>query len=172
MNFLDIILLIPLVYGLYAGFSKGLVKQLTGLIGIVLALLFSIKLSKSVAEFLIDNNIVNPGWSSVVGFAVTFLGIIIAVKLVGMLVKKTTDSIGLGFLEQILGGVFGALKAFLIVLVLLFFFVKINNFLDIIPPETITESKLYPYYEMGFAYLYDFWQPQNNTEVTWQSLSL
>lgn len=166
MNFLDIILLLPLVYGLYVGFSKGLIKQLTGLIGIVLALLFSIKISGFVSDFLMNNNMVNEGWASVAGFVIAFLGILIAVRLAGTLVKKTTDTIGLGIVEQILGGVFGALKAFLIVLVLLFFFVKINAFLDIVPAETLTESKLYPYYEMGFGYLAEFWQTNDNIQLT------
>lgn len=166
MNFLDIVLLLPLVYGLYVGFSKGLIKQLTGLVGVVLALLFSIKISGFVSQFLINNDMVNEGWASVAGFAIAFLAILIAVRLAGALVKKTTDTIGLGIVEQILGGAFGALKAFLIVLVLLFFFVKINTFLNIVPTEILTESKLFPYYEMGFEYLAQFWQMNNNTELT------
>ena len=83
MNFLDIILIVPLLYGLYAGFSKGLIKQLTGLIGIVLALLFSIKLSGIATQFLLDNQLVNEGWAAVAGFALTFLAILLVVKLIG-----------------------------------------------------------------------------------------
>ena len=165
MNFLDILLLIPLLYGLYTGFTKGLIQQLTGLIGIILALLFSLKLSKHVIEFLLAHQIVNESWTAVVGFSITFLGIIIMVKLVGMLVKKTIKTIGLGFVEKILGGIFGTLKAFLIALVLLFFFVKINSFMQVVPESMFQESALYPYYELGFDYLYEFWNPKT-TEST------
>ena len=160
MNFLDIILIVPLLYGLYAGFSKGLIKQLTGLIGIVLALLFSVKLSGIATQFLLDNQLVNEGWAAVAGFALTFLAILLVVKLIGSLLKKTTKTIGLGFFEQLAGGIFGALKAFLIVLVLLFFFVRINEFMDIVPTEIFENSMLYPYYQLGFEYIYQFWKPE------------
>lgn len=164
MNFLDIILLIPLLYGLYSGFTQGLIQQLTGLIAVALALLFSIKLSGYAVSFLTENAIVNEGWSGIVGFAITFLGIIIVVKFAGMLVKKTTRTIGLGFVERLLGAACGVLKAFLIMLVLLFFFVKINRFMEIVPDTLFTGSKLYPYYELGFSYLYEFWKPETTTE--------
>lgn len=165
MNALDIMLLIPILYGFYTGFTKGLIQQLTGLLALFLALLFSIKLTGYVIHFLEQNALVNESWRGVIGFALTFLGIIIAVKFMGSILRKTTKTIGLGFIESLLGAVFGAAKAFLVSLVLLFFFVKIDRFAEIVPSNLFTESVLYPYYEIGFDYLYQFWNPETKQDT-------
>lgn len=163
MSFLDIILSLPLIYGLYTGYSKGLISQITGLIGGIIATLLGVKLSGYTAIFLTEHNLINPAWAGIVGFVVTIAGIILTMKLAGAIVRKTTKTIGLGFIERIAGGVFGFLKWLIVTLVLLFFFVKINSVLKITPDKTFDESKLYVYYQEGFKYLHDFWKIDNNT---------
>ena len=54
MNYLDIILIIPLAYGLVQGLRKGLVKEIAGLLavvlGVYLARYFSLPASQALAE--------------------------------------------------------------------------------------------------------------------------
>ena len=56
MNYLDIIIVIPLLYGLIKGFSNGLVKEITGLLGLIIgvyvAVNFSSYLYPKFTEFL------------------------------------------------------------------------------------------------------------------------
>ncbi|MXV37264.1 hypothetical protein GO491_01040 [Flavobacteriaceae bacterium Ap0902] len=166
MSILDIILSLPLIYGLYTGYSKGLIRQLTGLIGGVVSILFGIKLSSYLRIYLVENDLVNPEWSAIVGFVVTILGILLALRIAGAIVRKTTQFIGLGFIEELAGAILGVIKFALITMVILLFFVKINNTLEITPKQTFAQSMLYPYYIEGFNYLYDMWSMKDNIDLT------
>ena len=56
MNSLDIVIAIPLLYGLIKGFTNGLIKEITGLLGLIIgvyiALNFSYYLHPKFEEFL------------------------------------------------------------------------------------------------------------------------
>ncbi|MGI9526911.1 MAG: CvpA family protein [Weeksellaceae bacterium] len=166
LNILDILLLLPLLYGFYSGYSKGLISQFTGLVGIVVAFLFGVKLSSYIGAYLLEQGIVNPAWSGIVGFVVTMMGIFLALKLAGNIVRRTSKFIGLGFIEKLAGGVLGSIKYGLIVMILLVFFVKLNQVLEIVPQGTLKESMLYPYYQTCFEAMYEYWNPKDNTNLT------
>ena len=56
MNYLDIIIVVPLLYGLIKGFSNGLIKEVTTLtallVGVYVAIKFSLYLEPKVAGVL------------------------------------------------------------------------------------------------------------------------
>ena len=45
MNYLDIALSVPLLYGLIKGFSNGLIKEITGLLSLVLGVYVAVNFS-------------------------------------------------------------------------------------------------------------------------------
>lgn len=45
MNYIDIILLLPLLYGAYRGFSRGLIIEVATLLGLLLGVYIAIKFS-------------------------------------------------------------------------------------------------------------------------------
>lgn len=157
MNTIDIILLVPLLYGLYTGYSKGIFRQLAGIFGLVLAVFFSMKYAYLVKDFLVNNELSTGQYAPVFSFVVAFLLVIIIVRLLGNLLQKISHKLGLGIVERLLGAALGVLKVFLMVSAFLFFFVKINTQLNIVPQKTFEQSLIYPYYEMGYSYLQYFW---------------
>ena len=91
MNYLDIALVIPIIYGLVQGFSRGIVKEITSLvsliIGVYIAINFSFYLDSYLEDFLKENKQIIP----IISFATVFAGTLIIIKILGYLLEKITN---------------------------------------------------------------------------------
>ena len=112
--YLDIIIAVPLLYGLIKGFSNGLIKEIIGLlsliIGIYVAVNFSIFLEQYLSGIFDNYEQVKP----ILAFVILFVATILIIKLTGGLVNKLTKALDLGFISRILGVIFGGVKIILI----------------------------------------------------------
>ena len=120
MNYLDIIIVILLLYGLIKGFSNGLVKEITGLLGLIIgvyvAVNFSSYLHPKVTEFLEGYEKFVP----IITFTTLFVVSALAILLLGNLLDKLTRLLALGIISRILGSIFGVLKIVVLFSFLLF----------------------------------------------------
>jgi uncharacterized membrane protein required for colicin V production len=113
-----IIFLFFIITAFQAGFIREIIGMSSALLGAVLAGLFY----SDVADTLlvsIDNNTT----ASVIAFLIIFVGISLSGQLLAMLVHPAVTILQLGIMDQLLGAMFGAVKAFFIVEVLLVLFV-------------------------------------------------
>lgn len=115
MTTLDIIILVVLGAGAIVGFSKGFLKQLASLLGLVAGLLIAKALYATVAERvflpLTDSLTVAQG----IAFVVIWLAVPLAFLLLASLLTKAMEAVSLGWVNRLLGVVLGALKAALLV---------------------------------------------------------
>lgn len=115
MTTLDIIILVVLGAGAILGFSKGFLKQLASLLGLVAGLLIAKALYATVAERvflpLTDSLTVAQG----IAFVVIWLAVPLAFLLLASLLTKAMEAVSLGWVNRLLGTVLGALKAALLV---------------------------------------------------------
>ncbi|MCK4406508.1 MAG: CvpA family protein [Bacteroidales bacterium] len=125
MNFLDIILILPVIWFAYKGFTKGFIIELTLLVALVLGVFIAINFSYFAADFLTDNTKIAHKYISIIAFVITFIAIVIAAFAVGKLLEKVINLILLGFINKIAGCLFGILKAAFILSVIIFI---INSF--------------------------------------------
>ncbi len=125
MNFLDIILILPVIWFAYKGFTKGFIIELTSLVALVLGVFIAINFSYFAADFLTDNTKIAHKYISIIAFVITFIAIVIAAFAVGKLLEKVINLILLGFINKIAGCLFGILKAAFILSVIIFI---INSF--------------------------------------------
>ena len=136
MNTLDIILLIPLAFGGYLGYKKGLLLELIGIIALVLAIIGSFKLLNDAIR-LLSKYI--PEYSSFVPF-IAFLGlfiiILILISLLGRFLKKIIDLTILGSLDNLLGTILGIFKWAFLISLLIWLFTQINVRI----PESLTQD--------------------------------
>lgn len=143
MNWLDIVLAIPLVWGLYKGFTKGLILEAATLVALGLGIYGAMRFSNFSAGFLKTQ----LGWSStylpVVSLAVTFLGIIILVYLIAKLIESAVKAAALGPFNKLAGAAFGVLKFALIFSVLIFIVKAVEKNIEVIPKEIKTASILF-----------------------------
>lgn len=120
MNYLDIIIVVPLLYGLIKGFSNGLIKEVTTLsallVGVYVAINFSLYLEPKVLGVL-------GGYEefiSIIAFTILFLVSVLCIKGIGLMLEKLTKALALGIISSFLGGIFGFSKVVVIFSFLLF----------------------------------------------------
>lgn len=143
MNYLDIFFIIPLVWGFWRGFIKGLVVEAATVISFGLGVYGGIKLSDTVADLLRKWFGWNSEYLPVIAFAVTFLGILIGMYFVTRLVEKAVDGAALGMVNKLAGGAFGALKFAMVVSLILFVVEAIEKNISVIPADKKEGSLLY-----------------------------
>jgi len=138
MNYLDIVIAIPLLYGLIKGFTNGLIKEITGLLGLIIgvyvAINFSSYLHPKFEEVLGGYEQFIP----IIAFATLFIVSVLMIKILGYIIDKLTKALALGFVSRILGAIFGFLK----VVVIFSFLLAIVSDYDLIDKNTQDESVL------------------------------
>ena len=143
MNYLDIVLGIFLLLGLYKGIKNGLLIEVASLVAIILGVYGAINFSFYAAEYL-DNQVDwEPATRNLLAFAITFIVIVLIITLTGKLLTKLAEVIMLGILNRILGGLFGILKVAFILSVILMFVSSLAERLNFINEETKESSVLY-----------------------------
>ena len=120
MNYIDIILLLPLLYGAYRGFSRGLIIEVATLLGLLLGVYIAIKFSGYTEDFLRDFLNLSSESLSYVALGVTFLIVVVAISLLGKMLTKLIDIISLGMVNKLLGTVLGIAKYFVFLCIALF----------------------------------------------------
>jgi membrane protein required for colicin V production len=143
MNWLDAIIVVVLILSLVTGFINGLVKEVASLAALILGIWGAIRFSSFTAGKLYDYFDMTGRYVGIIAFLITFALIVVLIHFIGILADKVVNAASLGFINRILGIVFGLLKAVLIMSV---FFVVLNA-LDarrsFLPKKTIEESRFY-----------------------------
>jgi membrane protein required for colicin V production len=120
MNYIDIIICIPLVWGLYKGFTKGLIIEAASFIAFGLGVWGGIHFSDFIAHKISEWFNWHSPYLPIVSFAVTFLIIVILVYFFAKLIQRMVEGMALGFINKIGGAIFGSLKFALIMSVVIF----------------------------------------------------
>ena len=161
LNFIDIALVCLLFYGLVRGAFRGFFVEIASLLALVLGVYGALHFSSFTANLLA--NYLDLEYLPLLAFAITFVGIIIGVSWIGKLLTKLAKVILLGFLNRLLGALFGMCKWLVICGVLIWLLGQINAFFPLLPEELIKESVCFePLQELG-AYLFD--KIDNNKNV-------
>ncbi len=127
MNSIDIILLILLLAATIRGFIKGIIKELAGLVGVILGIFIGINGSSYTVDIFKNTFGVNDSWIKPAAFIVTFILVIIIIKLLAILLDKFLSSIGLSFLIRIGGAAIASIKAFFIIGIILIVLLQTNK---------------------------------------------
>ena len=126
MNYLDIIVAVPLLYGLIKGFSNGLVKEVTSLLALFIGVYVAINFSEYLEPKFINILDGSQEFVPVFAFVVLFLVSVLCIKILGFFIDKLTKVLALGIFSRIFGAVFGFSKVVVIFSFLLFSFADYN----------------------------------------------
>ena len=143
MNYLDIILCIPLVWGLYKGFTKGLIIEAATMIAFGLGVWGGIHFSNYIALKISITFDWHSAYLPIVSFAVTFLGIVIIVYFIAKMIQRLVEGMALSAVNKIGGAVFGALKFALVMSVVIFMIDAMEESYPMISFKTKEGSLLY-----------------------------
>lgn len=111
-NWLDILLAAIVLAALVVGLVKGFVRELVGLIVIVVGIIVAARFYGPVASFA-GTFIKNPVAAKFVGFLILFLAVLIGGGILAGLIAKLTKG-SLGFANHLLGGAIGCLEGMLV----------------------------------------------------------
>ena len=139
MNYLDLIIAVPLLYGLIKGFSNGLIKEVTALLALVVGVYVAINFSEYLEPKVVDTLGGYEEFVSVIAFGILFLVSVLCVRTLGFVIDKLTKALSLGIVSRFLGGIFGVLKVLVIFSFLLFVITDYN----LVDKETKESSVLF-----------------------------
>lgn len=143
MNFLDIIFVIPLLWGAYKGFSKGLVLEMASFVALGLGVWGGLKFSYVSAEYLSKLFDISVKLMPLISFSVVFIIIVVAVFLLAKLLQSILKKAALGLINRLLGLVFGVLKFAFILSIILNLINVFNKEVEFITSEKKDSSLLY-----------------------------
>ncbi|MCB8998682.1 MAG: CvpA family protein [Bacteroidales bacterium] len=144
MNYLDILLAIPLAFGIYRGFTKGFIVSVASLLALILGIYAAIHFSDFMAGYLENWFHPNPKYMPVLSFTVTLLFVVIIIRLLGWILDRFAKAIALGLVNRLLGVVFNLLFWGFILSVIISIMDNGIRGNSLISPETKEESLLYP----------------------------
>jgi len=143
MNWLDAFIVIVLILSLVMGFINGFVKEVASLAALVLGIWGAIKFSSFTAAKLYDYFDMTGRYVGIIAFIITFALIVVIIHFIGVLADKIVNMASLGFINRILGIVFGLLKSVLIMSVCFSILNAIDAKKPFLPKKTIEDSRLY-----------------------------
>jgi membrane protein required for colicin V production len=143
MNYLDIILAIPLLWAIYKGFTKGLIFTVASLVALILGVYGSIHFSIFFEEYVIRWFNPSEKYLSVISFSLCFLIIVIVVHLLAYFIDRLVKAVALGMINRLAGVVFNIIKVAFILSIILSVFNTFNRYGGLIPEEDRSESILY-----------------------------
>ncbi len=143
MSVIDIIILIPLIYGLIRGLFRGLFKEIASLLGIVFGLVAARLWADSVAAILMSMFESSETIMLPVAYILIFIIVAIGLNVLAFFIEKLLSFAMLGWLSKLAGGLFGMLKFWLIISVLVLAFDAINQHVKLVDDVTISKSVMY-----------------------------
>jgi len=158
VNYFDIIILLPIAYGLVRGIINGLVGEITSIVavscGVIAAKIWAAPLAVEFEEVFM--------WTKsaceMIAYLLLFIGVVLSLTLIGKLFSKILSKLRLGGMNKILGGIFGAAKLTIIVSVVIMGVDLLDTRFHFIKEETKSAS-------IAYKPLCDF------ASTTWDSVS-
>lgn len=139
MNWLDIVLLVPIAFFAWRGFSTGIIGEVLGLVGLIAGIFITFAYMKP-ASVMFESFFENPDYAVIAAGVTLFVGTLIAFQLLAWFLKSVLKLAKLNSLNRIAGLGFGVLKASVVLSAALLLLVGFR-----LPPEQIrNESVLYP----------------------------
>jgi len=106
MNAFDIIVAVILGYSLIRGLFRGLVKEVSSIIG-VLGGFFAAHSYYAVVAHYLTGVVANPAYRNILSFLIIFCGVLVVVNVMAMVLKYLLKIVFLGWLDRLGGVVFG-----------------------------------------------------------------
>lgn len=139
--FIDFIYLTLLIVALIKGYSKGIVVALCSVLAVIAGLVAALKLSDRLAEVLFSHQaILAARWAPLVSHILVFTIVVILVRLLAKVIKKSLKMVLLGWADRLAG----ALLYGLILTVICSAFLWLGTKMTLLKTETLTASKTAP----------------------------
>ncbi|MBN1597475.1 MAG: CvpA family protein [Bacteroidales bacterium] len=141
--FFDIVFIIAFIWAFIKGYNKGLILQAATLAALILGIYGSIKFSSFTAKLITEKTEYTGEYLSLIAYALTFIGIVVAIHFLARMAEKLLEAISLNFLNRILGALFNIIKYAFIISALLVVINTVDRKVHFLPQDKIDSSILY-----------------------------
>ena len=138
MNFIDLIIIAIISYGIIRGYSKGLIVEISSFFGIFISFFFFFFIDNLMSQQIVKYINLNIDIVNIISFIIIFG---LSYSLIIFFAKgftKLAKIIYLGLLNSLMGSVFGGLKLLLILLIV----TKVIFSINLLSFTIVTESSL------------------------------
>lgn len=139
VNFLDLIIALPLGYLIFKGYRRGLIFELASLAGLIVGSIVAVRF----AHWFASSVGLKGDNAYLIAFFLLFIAVVFLSMLVGKLVERSVKLVHMGFANNIAGAISGLAKGVCIIGVLLYFITFIDLKERILTKETKQASMLY-----------------------------
>ncbi|TVR42149.1 MAG: CvpA family protein [Cryomorphaceae bacterium] len=143
MSYIDLLILVPLLWGAVRGFMKGFIVSVGSLVALALGIYGAIVFSDQLGLYLQREHGMEGPFMPVVAFSLVFLAIVVGVYFLARIIQKTVEMAALGLVNKLAGSLFGIMKAVLICSVVILLLEKIHFYVPFLPEEQIQNSFVY-----------------------------
>jgi membrane protein required for colicin V production len=135
----DILIAAAIIIGVWRGLSTGVIRQLAGIAGIIIAFVMGVQLMGPIGEALSGVLGISEGVGRVLAFILIVIGVHVLLAITARLLETILGILRLSSIERGLGGVLGGVKAALIASVVLL----VLAVFDVPSERSRTQSALY-----------------------------
>ncbi len=140
MNPFDMAIVVILGYCVIRGIFRGLIKEVFSAIALVTGFYVAYYYSETVS-LMLSEWITAPAYIHIISFVLLFCIVFLIITVIGLLLRFIVKIALLGVLDRIFGGVFGALKAIVIISLV---YLLLTTFLPRGGRSMVLKSKLAP----------------------------
>jgi len=144
MNPFDILIVTILTYGLIRGVFRGLVREVSSIVGVLSGFYAAYTYYPPVAR-LLSPWISNSAYLNIISYMAIFTTVLVIVGIIAVIIKYLLNIAYLGWVDRVCGALFGALKGGLVSCVL---FIVLTAFLPK-GASLIKNATLAPYVSRG-----------------------
>jgi len=141
VNWLDFVLAILIAFSVWRSFSKGLTREVIGLLSVVVGIFLATWFYSS-ASVLVAPYLSSPTAAKLCGFLMVFVGVLLLGSLAGFILGKLLKVTGLSFFDRLLGAGFGVIRGLLIAAALV---MAMLAFAPEAKADAVAHSMLAPY---------------------------
>lgn len=153
MNYIDIILIIPIVWAVYKGLKDGIAVQLGGIVGLLLGVWLAYQFGETVAKWFGVKGDVAP----IVGFIIVLAIVLLAVFLLSRAARGVIKKVGMGAFDKVGGAILSVCKIVILLSLLISLFELGNNKYSWIKNKTLNGSVLYNPIEAVVKYVFPYY---------------
>lgn len=142
-SYLDIFFAIPLLWGIVRGLMNGFIRSLSVFVGLILGIylahVYAPDLSPTISEWFT----ISANQCLSLSYVIIFIAVMLLVAIVARILDKFLHLILLGWLNKLLGAVFGFFKWAIILSFFIMLIEYANSKFEFLSPEKKSESLLY-----------------------------
>lgn len=138
---IDILSAIIISLGLYLGYRRGLIKTIFDTLSLIIGIVAALKISPVVIDFLQKLLKVNPAIPFILGIAITFIGVMVAIRFIGKKLEELLEVVHLNIINKSAGA---ALQGFFFATILALCIGLVDK-VKLVSDKEKTTSFTYPY---------------------------